>query len=276
MRNGFFCISLWFSSISHFATHRISSRILRRGNGLFAHNQRQPLSARSLHHQIRFEKAVHGNRGARVKNDGQDSGLISCKTCGQVQRFSAPPNGFRVECGRCGDVLMRKRSYPRASTAAFALAALFLYVPANIYPVMVMQYLGRETENTVWAGVRALYHDGLWGVATIVFCASILVPLLKLLGLIFLVSVRGSRWQKGRTRIHKLIKIIGPWAMLDVFLLAIMVALIRFGSFATVIPGPGIFAFTAVVVLTLIASANFDPHLIWENTLREHDPQTAT
>ena len=211
-----------------------------------------------------------------VKSDDQLNGLAGCKTCGQVQHFSHPPKGCRVECVRCGEILLRERSYPRARTAAFALAALFLYVPANIYPVMIMQYLGRETENTVWAGVRALYRDGMWGVATIVFCASILIPFLKLLGLVFLVSVRGSRWQKARTKIHKLVEVLGPWAMLDVFLLAIMVALIRFGTFATVIPGVGIFAFTAVVVLTLLASASFDPHLIWENTSLEHDPQTST
>lgn len=213
--------------------------------------------------------------GTLVRNDGQADELIGCKTCGQVQRFSRPPKGYQVECVRCGETLLRERPFPRARTAAFALAALFLYVPANLYPVMVMQYLGRETENTVWAGVKALYHDGMWGVATIVFCASILVPLLKLLGLIFLVSVRGPRWQKLRTKIHKWIAIIGPWAMLDVFLLAIMVALIRFGSFATVIPGPGIFAFTAVVVLTLLASASFDPQLIWKNSTLEHDSQNT-
>lgn len=211
------------------------------------------------------------DQGRIVKGHSHTNGLMGCKTCGQVQHVPDPPKGYRVECVRCGEVLLRERSYPRARTAAFALAALFLYIPANIYPVMIMQYLGRETENTVWAGVRALYQDGMWGVATIVFCASILVPLLKLLGLFFLVSVRHTRWQKLRTQIHKLIEMIGPWAMLDVFLLAIMVALIRFGSFATVVPGPGIFAFTAVVVLTLLASASYDPELIWGNSSLEHD-----
>jgi paraquat-inducible protein A len=151
------------------------------------------------------------------------------------------------------------------------VAALFLYLPANIYPVMMMEYLGRHTENTVWGGVKALYRDGMWGVATIVFAASILVPLLKLLGLFFLVSCHGQRWQKQRTWIYKTICRIGPWAMLDVFLLAIMVALIRFGRFATVVPGPGIFAFTAVVVLTLLASSSFDPQLIWKEESFEPD-----
>jgi paraquat-inducible protein A len=148
-------------------------------------------------------------------------------------------------------------------------------VPANIYPVMMMHYLGRETENTVLGGTRALWRDGMWGVAIIVFLASILIPLLKLIGLFFLVAVRAPRWQKLRTRIFKIIEKIGPWAMLDVFLLAIMVAVIRFGKFATVIPGPGIIAFTAVVVFTLLASGCFEPQLIWKGEDFERDTHTS-
>jgi paraquat-inducible protein A len=197
--------------------------------------------------------------------------LISCKTCGLIQQLDSLPRGQQAECARCGEIILRHQSFSRALTAAFSLAALFLYVPANIYPVLSMHYLGRETENTVWGGVRELWRDGMWGVAMIVFTASMLVPLLKLLGLFFLVSIRGSRWQKFRTQIYKIIEKVGPWAMLDVFLLAIMVGVIRFGKFATVIPGPGIVAFTAVVVLTLLASSSFEPRLIWKGGGIERD-----
>ena len=160
-------------------------------------------------------------------------------------------------------------------TAACALAALFLYVPANIYPVMAMHYLGRETENTVWGGVLALWQDGMWGVAVIVFLASMLIPLLKLAGLFYLVTSRNGRGGRWRTRICQAIEKIGPWAMLDVFLLAIMVAVIRFGRFATVVPGPGIVAFTAVVVLTLAASASFDSRLIWKDEMDEEKDEDS-
>jgi paraquat-inducible protein A len=104
----------------------------------------------------------------------------------------------------------------------------------------------------------------MWYVAVIVFAASILVPLLKLAGLFFLVLKRGTTGQKFRLGVYQMICRIGPWAMLDVFLLSVLVALIRFGRFATVIPGPGILAFTSVVVLTLLASASFDPRAIWK------------
>jgi paraquat-inducible protein A len=190
--------------------------------------------------------------------------LIACDTCGLVQQIQNAPPRYDAHCAHCDSVIRRDRPNSRACTAALALAALFLYVPANIYPIMIMEYLGRHTENTVWGGVKALYADHMWYVAMIVFAASILIPLLKLLGLFFLVVNRGERWQKTRTWIYKAVCHIGPWAMLDVFLLAILVALIRFGKFATVIPGPGIVAFTSVVVLTLLASSCFDPRLIWK------------
>jgi paraquat-inducible protein A len=201
--------------------------------------------------------------------------LLACKTCGLVQQLEHLPRGYQAECARCGEIILRDHPYSRALTAAFSLSALFLYVPANIYPVMMMHYLGRETENTVWGGVRALWRDNLWGVALIVFLASIVIPLLKLIGLFFLVSVRSNRWQKLRARIFKIIEKIGPWAMLDVFLLAIMVAVIRFGRFATVIPGPGIVAFTAVVVFTLLASGCFEPRLIWKGEDGEGNAKNA-
>src|ERR1700733_2830788 len=142
--------------------------------------------------------------------------VIVCKTCAQLQRLDPVPEGNQAECVRCGEVLSRGTSASRSRTAAFALAALFLYVPANIYPIMIMEYMGRHSENTVWGGIQALYQDGMWYVATIVFIASILAPLLKLIGLFFLVLNRGSRWPKACTFVYKVVCQIGPWAMLDV------------------------------------------------------------
>jgi paraquat-inducible protein A len=189
--------------------------------------------------------------------------LIACETCGQVQQSRKVPPRHQLNCVRCDSVIQREQPDSRTYVAALTMAALFLYVPANIYPIMVMDYLGRHTENTVWGGVKALYQGHMWYVAVIVFLASILIPLLKLLGLFFLVITSGEHWQKPRTSVYRVICRIGPWAMLDVFLLAILVALVRFGKLATVIPGPGIVAFTSVVVLTMLASSCFDPRLIW-------------
>lgn len=131
-----------------------------------------------------------------------------------------------------------------------------------------MEFHGVFSQNTVWDGCARLFQDGQWFVAIIVFLASLLVPLLKLLGLFFLVVT--TKWyphraRRARMRVHQIINVIGPWAMLDVFLLAILVALIKVGRIATVTPGPGLIAFASVVVLTLLASGSFDSRQIWED-----------
>jgi len=130
-----------------------------------------------------------------------------------------------------------------------------------------MDYYGAYSENTIWDGCANLFRDGQWLVAVIVFLASILIPLFKLLGLFFLVAttkLRSTAARQQRTWIYKTIDAVGPWAMLDVFLLAVLVALVKLQQIATILPGRGLFAFTAVVVLTILASASFDPKLIWD------------
>jgi paraquat-inducible protein A len=152
-------------------------------------------------------------------------------------------------------------------TAALSLAALVLYVPANIYPIMKMYMYGAYSESTVWEGVVLLAKGDQWAVALIVFMASMVIPLVKLAGLFSLVVTSSMGWGRrlrGRTKLYKFIDAVGPWAMLDVFLLAVLVALVKLNSLAKVVPGPGLFAFTMVVVLTMFASAAFDPKLIWE------------
>jgi paraquat-inducible protein A len=141
-------------------------------------------------------------------------------------------------------------------------------VPANIYPILRMHFYGAYSENTVWDGVMSLANHNQYFVALIVFLASIVIPVLKLTGLLYLVITARfglGRRLRSRTRIYRFIDVIGPWAMLDVFLLAVMVSLVKLGQIATILPGPGLIAFTAVVVLTMFASASFDPRAIWES-----------
>jgi paraquat-inducible protein A len=192
---------------------------------------------------------------------------IACGTCGLVQRVGELSPGTAAECCRCGSILDERKVDSLGRTAAFSLAALIFYVPANIYPILRMEYYGANSESTVWDGCATLFRNGQWVVAVIVFLASILIPLFKLLGLFFLViSARldSARSRKERARICRLIAVTGPWAMLDVFLLAVLVSLVKLEQIATVLPGTGLLAFTAVVVLTILASASFDPKRIWK------------
>ena len=194
--------------------------------------------------------------------------VIACETCGLAQEVEPLGPGMAAECMRCG-AFMGTRSSTRSLevTAALSLAALVLYVPANIYPIMKMYMYGAYSESTVWDGVLLLMQNDQWFVGIVVFLASMVIPLVKLAGLFALVVTARMGWGwrlRSRTRLYKFIDAIGPWAMLDVFLLAVLIALVKLNVWAKVLPGPGLVAFTAMVVLTMFASAAFDPKVIWE------------
>jgi paraquat-inducible protein A len=193
--------------------------------------------------------------------------IVACPTCNLVQRLDDLEPGTLAECGRCGSIVARRGHDSLVRTAALSLAALILYVPANIYPVLTMYYYGAYTESTIWDGCVRLFDDHQYLVAAIVFLASLVIPFFKLLGLFYLTftaKLGSMSRRRERTLIFKFIEAIGPWAMLDVFLLAILVALVRLQQLASVYPGPGLLPFASVVVLTILASASFDPTLIWE------------
>ncbi len=196
------------------------------------------------------------------------SDVTCCHVCGLTQRVDALGEGLRAECVRCGATVGEGPKGSLQLTAALAVAALILYVPANVYPIMRMHFHGAYSESTVWDGVVSLAQSNQWFVALIVFLASIVIPLMKLFGLLFLVAtvrLRIGRRLRQRTRLYRFIDAVGPWAMLDVFLLAVLVALVKLGTIATILPGPGLIAFSCVVVLTMLASASFDPRLIWQS-----------
>jgi paraquat-inducible protein A len=194
--------------------------------------------------------------------------VVSCDTCGLVQAMDRLPPGAAAECSRCGSFIAASSSRRRLEVvAALSLAALVLYVPANTYPILKMYLHGSYSESTVWDGVVTLMTHNEWAVAVIVFLASMVIPLVKLAGLFALVVTARMGWSRHlreRTWLYKFIDAVGPWAMLDVFLLAVLVALVKLSGWAKVVPGPGLLAFSAMVVLTMLASAAFDPKLIWE------------
>jgi paraquat-inducible protein A len=194
--------------------------------------------------------------------------VVSCDTCGLVQAMDRLPPGAAAECSRCGSFIAAGSSRRRLEVvAALSLAALVLYVPANTYPILKMYLHGSYSESTVWDGVVTLMTHNEWAVAVIVFLASMVIPLVKLAGLFALVVTARMGWSRHlreRTWLYKFIDAVGPWAMLDVFLLAVLVALVKLSGWAKVVPGPGLLAFSAMVVLTMLASAAFDPKLIWE------------
>jgi paraquat-inducible protein A len=190
----------------------------------------------------------------------------ACETCGLVQEIEELPIGFIARCARCGSSLRHRRPNSRLRTLTFSLAALILYFPSNLYPLITAEYHGIHSETTIIQGIRSLFRDHQYFIAGLVFCTSILSPALKILGLLFLsLTLNWPKWKKARTWIYQIIRIIDPWNMLEVFLLAISVSMIEMGRVATVHPGRGVFSFTAVVALTLLATLSFDPRLLWDS-----------
>ncbi len=191
--------------------------------------------------------------------------IVACQTCGLIQRMTPPPPGARATCARCGFEVYRTKPDSRSRTLALSLAALILYVPANLFPIVTTEYWGMVERTTIYQGVFGLFRQGNYFVGGLVFCTSILTPALKIIGLLFLCATASwPRWRRFRTWTYKIIRIIDPWNMLEVTLLAMLVAIAELGNLATVHPGAGVFSFAAVVVLTIGATLSFDPRLVWE------------
>jgi paraquat-inducible protein A len=175
--------------------------------------------------------------------------------------------GRRRRCPRCGTRLDPRRPASLAFTAALTLAGFILYFPANLFPVLTITRFGRSEAYTILGGVRDLAQAGLWPLALLVLLASIVVPVLKLAGLtwcVVAIRLRSARWLPQRTKFYRFIDYIGRWSNIDVFVVALVTAMIQFGTVSTVEPGPGIASFAAVVVLTMIAADAFDPRLMWD------------
>ncbi len=192
--------------------------------------------------------------------------MIACQSCGLVHQEIPLKAGMVATCVRCDSRLHEHSGDSLNRTAAFSLAALLLYWPANYFPILELNIYGARSENTVLDGAYRLYRDHDVTIAIIVFLASFLIPVLKLLGLFLLViSVRlkMSRGKVWRMWVFKVIDGIGRWAMLDVFAVAILISVVKLRGIGSVLPGKGLLAFSLVVLFTLLASASFDPQLIW-------------
>lgn len=192
--------------------------------------------------------------------------IRTCSCCGLAQTLPPIPPRMKAACSRCGTALHRPGASLRSNnrTAAVALAALILYPLAISLPILKVQSLGHHTESSILDGTVNLLADGQLVVGLIILLCSVVIPLSKLISLLVLsVGGLGLRTHH-RAWTYRLIEWTGRWGMLDVLLVAILVALLKLGDTMDVTPGPAAAAFTVCVVLSLIATACFDPHSLWE------------
>ena len=195
---------------------------------------------------------------------------ILCHGCGRLERA---PEGDH--CWRCGAVLHLRRPGSLRRTWSLLIAAVLLYIPANVLPVMTIQKVGRGGPHNILSGVSELFAVGLIPLGILVFAASFVVPMFKLLGLatmLVAIRFRSTRWLRLRTRLYRAIELVGRWSMVDVFVLATLVGLVHMGFYASVIPGWGSVAFGGVVVLTMLATISFDPRLMWDVMETNREP----
>jgi len=195
----------------------------------------------------------------------REKGMIRCLHCGTVWQDAAED----ARCDRCRARLNSRKPGSLSRTWALLVTAGILYFPANLLPVMITQSLLKTQEDTILSGIIYFWITGDYALAAIIFIASFVVPLFKLGALAFMAIAvqRGSDLARAeRTRLWRIVEFVGRWSMLDIFVITLTVALVRFQTLAVITAGPGALAFCAVVVLTMLASMQFDPRLIWDAT----------
>lgn len=210
---------------------------------------------------------------ARCGHSAASQALASCHCCGQLLHL---PSLQHPRCPRCDSDIAPLRRPSLQWTWALLLTAVILYIPANTYPIMETVSMGETQASTIAGGVVILWENGSWPVALVIFVASLLVPIVKILVLSWLCVIAGKPRTRGHLmqhRLYQLTEFIGRWSMVDVFVVAILVALIRGGAVMSVYPGSAALAFCGVVVLTMLAARSFDPRLIWADVNEEPAPQ---
>ena len=197
----------------------------------------------------------------------RNAAQIACHSCHLLCRINYSKVGESLVCPRCGSTLHQRKPNSLKRTWALVLAAFIFYIPANLLPITIVISLGKAQADTIMSGVIYFIRTGMWPIALVIFVASVLVPMLKLIILTFLLITvqRKSAWRpRDRTRLYRITEAVGRWSMVDIFVVTILVALVNLGNLATIKAGPGAGFFAAVVVITMFAAMSFDPRLIWD------------
>jgi paraquat-inducible protein A len=195
---------------------------------------------------------------------GRSLGLLLCLNCRAAVRDAKAPH---ARCPRCQARLHERKPHSLAITAVLVSVAAVLYVPANVLPVMTTRTFFDDENDTIMSGVLVLLQSGSWPIAVLVFIASIVVPMLKILalGVLLFSAWRGSpRRRLQYSQLFRMVEFIGRWSMLDVYAISLLATLVQVQSFASIIVGWGAWCFGAVVVLTLFAARTFDERLLWD------------
>jgi paraquat-inducible protein A len=203
---------------------------------------------------------------AKVES-AREAGLIRCHDCGRLSEDMRVGADEIQRCPRCRAILHSRKPGSMSRTWALVLAAGILYLPANILPIMRVNFMGNPDDSTILDGIIYFFKTGDYLVGGIILTASVLVPLFKIIGIILIllsVHFRWSSWMKHKTVLFRMIEFIGRWSFLDVFVIALLGAMVQFGALTTIEADPAAPFFTAVVVATMFAALAFDPRIMWD------------
>lgn len=213
------------------------------------------LDRQSRGHQLAFDATITEN-----------AALILCHSCRKIypvtNSIPSPPH-----CSRCGESLHKRKDNSIARTWALIITAIILTFPANLLPIMEVEYFGAPDRSTIMDGIIYFFKDGSYGVGLVIFTASILVPLFKIIGLILIllsIHFRWKSWLRHKAVMFRCIQFIGRWSMLDIFVISLLCALVQFGFLSTINVAPAALYFTGVVLSTMFAAISFDPRLLWD------------
>lgn len=191
--------------------------------------------------------------------------LLACHECDLLHHVAVVPAGQSARCTRCGAVLYREKQDSLDRTLAMAVAGLILFVIANSFPFLSFKLEGLVQETTLLTGVKELYLAGMWELAVLVGLTTVVIPLLELLGLLYvLVPLKLNRlpWKLGP--VFRWVRKIQPWGMMEVFMLGILASVVKLAQLAHIVPGISMFAFGALIVVLTAAATLLDPRLVWE------------
>lgn len=204
-------------------------------------------------------------------------GMVACMCCGNLQ--ATPTQAVDAPrlthaCVRCGSAIQSRTHLSQQASWALLCAAAILYIPANVYPMMVTTAFGQTQTNTLMAGMILLWQQGSQPIAVIIFIASMVVPVAKMLALALLNWAVNHPTEAvfSRITLYRLTQFVGRWSMVDVFVVAILVALIQAGNLMSVLPGPAALAFCAMVIFNIFAAHCFDPRQLWPSTAIHESP----
>lgn len=195
----------------------------------------------------------------------KDEGLAQCKVCHYLIPFKEHQNNV---CPRCESKVELRLKNSIQRCWAWTICSLIAFFPANLYPIMTILYFGKGQPDTILSGIILLLKFGMYPIAAVVFIASFIVPLAKIVGLFILLlslKYKSKLTKEQRTKMYIYIELFGRWSMLDVFVVALLVSLVKIGAVVEIVAGPGATAFGVMVILTMFAAESFDPRLLWDS-----------